>query len=193
MLHAAFTRGQRLRWTQPPHAPHHLHPRIFSNHLRHHHRPYRCRLHRYTRGRSGERRPKKREGHVPEETPSVTEESVGEAGAIANEGGSDRGSRADEHVVSAVSDPGGGMRAPCTQWALSTALLPPPHRRHRNRCPCGECWVRRGLSAPSEGGFLAKAALAVGLFVGALRWRGGGLQRCCRKRVNFLSTRGSVA
>ena len=50
----------------------------------------------------------------------------------------------------------------------STTPPPPPHRR-RDRCPCGECCVRRELSSPGEVGFPAKAALAVGLVVGGLR------------------------
>ena len=62
------------------------------------------------------------------------------------------------------------MRAPCSQWAPSPT--PSPHRRHRNRCPYGECCVGRELSTPGEVSFPAKAALAVGLAVGGL---GGGV------------------
>ena len=72
MLHATFIRRQRLRRTQ-----HHVRPhiRIFSNH--HHYRPpYRRRRHRYTRVGYAGRRPKK-QGYVPEETQSTTDEPVG--------------------------------------------------------------------------------------------------------------------
>ena len=37
----------------------------------------------------------------------------------------------------------------------------PPHRR-RNRCPCGESFVRREFNTPGECSFRAKAAVAVG-------------------------------
>ena len=60
---------------------------------------------------------------------------------------------------------------------------PPPHRRHRNRCPCGECCVRRELSTPDEVSFPAKAALAVERVVGGLRGgEGAGLRYRYRNR-----------
>ena len=41
--------------------------------------------------------------------------------------------------------------------------LPPlPHHHRRNRCPCGECFVRREFITPGACSFRAKAAVAVG-------------------------------
>ena len=69
-------------------------------------------------------------------------------------------------------------------WASWTLYSPLPHRRRRDRCPCGECCVRRELSSPGEVGFPAKAALAVGLVVGGLRGGEGARlrYRCCGTR-----------
>ena len=65
------------------------------------------------------------------------------------------------------------MRVSRSRCAPSTTSPPPPHRRHRNRCPCGECCVRREFSTPGEVSFPAKAAPAVGRRRGALRWGEG--------------------
>ena len=67
----------------------------------------------------------------------------------------------------------GRRRVSRSRCAPSTTPPPPPHRRHRNRCPCGECCVRREFSTPGKVSFPAKAALAVGRHRGALRWGGG--------------------
>ena len=84
------------------------------------------------------------------------------------------------------------MRASGTQWAPSTTPLPPSHRRHRHRCPCSECCVRRELSTPGEVGFPAKAALAVGLVVRGLRGREGAGQRTVEHRHSVSDVGGIV-
>ena len=84
------------------------------------------------------------------------------------------------------------MRASGTQWAPSTTPMPPPHRRHRNRCPCSECCIRLELSTPGEVSFPAKAALAVGLVVGGLcGWEGAG-QRMVEHRHSVSDAGGIV-
>ena len=40
-----------------------------------------------------------------------------------------------------------------------TLLPPPPGHRHRNRCHCGECIVRREFNTPTECSFHTKAAV----------------------------------
>ena len=59
-------------------------------------------------------------------------------------------------------------RTKITRQSLPPPLPPPlpplppqPHHRRRNRCPCGECFVRRELNTPGECSFHAKAAVAV--------------------------------
>ena len=110
------------------HVPPPSHPRIFNNHQHHPSRPYRRRCHRYTRRGSGRRRAKK-QGYVPE-TPSVTGEAVGgKQGPLPAKEGADRGesSRRPRGGCGGCGRRlGGGVRAPCTQWA------PLSHRcRHR--------------------------------------------------------------
>ena len=55
--------------------------------------------------------------------------------------------------------------------------LPPlpsqPHHRRRNRCPCGECFVRREFNTPGECSFHAKAAVAVGAATTAIAINSG--------------------
>ena len=65
------------------------------------------------------------------------------------------------------------VRASRPQWGPLTTPLPLPHRRHRNRCPCSECCVRREFSTTGEVSFPAKAALAVERRREAPRWGGG--------------------
>ena len=121
MLHEAFARRQRLRWTQrPPRPPHRQHPRIlFNNHLHHHHHhrcPYRRRCHRYTRGGSGRRRVKK-PGYVPE-TPSVTGEAVGgRQGPLPGKEGDDRGSQESDRERRSLR---WGKRAPMHRFVCAT-------------------------------------------------------------------------
>ena len=68
----------------------------------------------------------------------------------------------------------GSVRVSRSRCAPSTTPPPlPPHLRHRNRCPCGECCVRQEFSTPDEVSFPAKAALAVGRVVGGHRGGGG--------------------
>ena len=47
-------------------------------------------------------------------------------------------------------------------------LPPQPHHRRRNRCPCGECFVRRKFITPGECSFHAKTAVAVGVATPAI-------------------------
>ena len=53
-------------------------------------------------------------------------------------------------------------RTKTTRQSLPPPLPPQPHHRRRNRCPCGECFVRRKFNTPGECSFHAKAAVAVG-------------------------------
>ena len=71
------------------------------------------------------------------------------------------------------------------------ALNPPPlshHRRH-NRCPCGECCVRRGFNTPGKGSFRAKAAFAVKLLVKELHGGAGYGARCRNRTVVWHNRR----
>ena len=69
------------------------------------------------------------------------------------------------------------MSASRPQWGPLTIPLPIPRRRHGNRCPCGECCVRREFSTPGEVSFPARAAHAVGRIIGGLRsGEGAGLR-----------------
>ena len=55
------------------------------------------------------------------------------------------------------------LASPLTPPPPPLGPLPPqPHYRRRNRCPCGECFVRREFNTPGDCSFHAKAAVAVG-------------------------------
>ena len=58
---------------------------------------------------------------------------------------------------------------------------PQPHHRIRNRCPCGECFVRREFNSPGECSFRAKAPVAVSTATTAIAITAG---ECSHQRLH---------